>query len=162
MVLDIQAKEVIDKIARDLKVQPSLSVPRKLSENIQLEYNVNPERDIQSNTGTLSDGTALTLFTTSLVKDTFLVGATLSVAKDIVSDSIVSQIKFTPFGAAANAAGLAMRYEPITVGSNLNVALNLPMPIKLARGSIVSVANSTATASIDTVAAVYFYEVDAQ
>ena len=40
MVLDIQSKEVIDKISDELKVQPAHEIPRELAKQIQLTYDI--------------------------------------------------------------------------------------------------------------------------
>jgi len=160
-MVDIQSKEVIDKISDDLKVQPSLQIPRELAKQIQLVYNVNPEREIKIASVTASDSTAVAIMTTSATKNTFLIGASLSTAKDVVSTSLFSAIRGHVFGQAATAILFAQRYEPVTAGAH-SLTINFSKPIKLERASVVSVSNSTNVASIDTTGIVYFFETDPQ
>jgi len=160
-MVDIQSKEVIDKISDELKVQPAMEIPRALAKDIQLVYEVNPTPLIQTISSTVSDGTAITIFTTSAVKDTFMVGLSLSVAKDVLATSLFSRITARPFGQAANLEFIRIRYEPVTVGDFIE-SLSFPHPIKLARGSPISLTNSTAVGSIDTTGIIFFYETDPQ
>jgi len=129
MGLDIQSKEVIDKISDELKVQPALAIPRELSDKIQLVYAVNPVRHlIQTNGGTLSDGTSATPFSFHATKNTFVTGLTISVAKSVLSQSINSSINLIIKGSAATSAFLTINYEPLTVGSNLNMVMKFDPP----------------------------------
>jgi len=159
-MVDIQSKEVIDKISEDLKVQPAMQIPRELAKQIQLIYNVNPERIIQTRINTAADATVATIHTTSAVKDTFLIGVFLSVSKDVVSTSLNSDIRFVPFGGVSTAV-LTIKYEPVTAGQFVSNR-EFMIPIKLARGSNVTVHNSTNTASIDAGGIINFYETDPQ
>ena len=157
--MDIQAKEVIDKISEDLKVQPSLSIPRALSKEIQLSYNVNPERDIKAVNGTASDSTGVTIFTTHATKRTFMIGMNLSVAKDAISTSISSAIEGKFMSGPPNTNLFLIRYEPLTAGQFAE-NITFPIPIELEKGVLIRVTNTTAVGSIDTTAIIYFYEVD--
>jgi len=160
-MVEIQSKEIIDKMSEDLKVQPSMTLPRTLANNIQPTYEVNPDRLIQFAGGGPTDATSTTIHTTHATKDTFLIAATMSTSKSVLSTSTNSSIAVTVFGGAALAM-LVTRYEPVTAASNLRQSMNFPMPIKLERGTDINVTNSTAIASIDTRAHVYFFEVDPQ
>lgn len=160
MGLDIQSKEVIDKISDDLKLQPSMKIPREIADKIQLVYNVNPERIVKVTKGAVSDGTASTIFTTSLVKETFMIGCSLTVAKDVVNDSLFSDVNARPFEQAGDTM-LRIRYEPVTAGQ-FTESIFFPIAIKLRRGSVVTVNNESGLASIDTTALIYFYETDPQ
>lgn len=157
-MVDIQSKEVIDKIAEDLKVQPALQIPRELAKAIQLVYNVNPERMIRIKGNTASDATSAAIHTTSATKDTFLVGLSLTIAKSALATSLSSGIIITPFGEASATVEL-IRYEPTTAGQ-FHTNIQFIKPIKLNRGSTVTVTNTTATASIDTTGTIFFFEVD--
>jgi len=161
MALEIQSKEVIDKISEELKVQPALQIPRKIGEKIDLVYSVNPARKLQVAGGTVADATEGSIFTAAANKRTFLVHAHLSVAKDVVSDSVSTWLRCTPLGQAANTVFLNMRYEPITVASNLNLTWTASEPLEIEPGSAVLITNSTATASIDAGAVITYFETDA-
>jgi len=159
-MVDIQSKEVIDKISEDLKIQPAMTIPREIAKQIQLVYGVNPDRLIRRASAGASDATTATILTTSAVKDTFLIAMQLTVSKDVVATSILSSIVGTPFGGITDLL-LRIRYEPVTVGQ-FSQGLSLPIPMKLDRGSLVTVVNSTAVGSIDATAIIYFYETDPQ
>lgn len=158
-MVDIQSKEVIDKISEELKVQPSMQIPRELAKLIQLVYNVNPERLIRTRRNLISDTSSVQMFTTSSIKDTFFVGASLSIAKDAVNDSINTTMTIFPFGDTGRQV-LEIRYEPTTAASNLSKDIQLSQPIKLGRGTAITITNSAATASIDVSAIIRFFEVD--
>jgi len=161
-MVDIQSKEVIDKISDELKIQPSLNVPREIGKNIQLTYNVNPTQyTVKTATVTLSDGTVGNMFTTHATKRTFLIGGQISISKDVVATSVASTLRGFLIGDTVIKNLMTMRYEPVTVGSNLNLTKNwIDMPIELEKGTLMSATNSTAIASIDTTMTVFFYETD--
>ncbi len=160
MALDIQSKEVIDKISRDLKVQPSLQIPRKLSENIQLIYNVNPERLIQTKNADALNTTSSTIHTTHATKETFLLGVQLAVSKDVVNDGEFSRITIFPFGKAVETAHI-IRYNFTTAG-DFSSSITFPKPIKLEKNSIIGVVNNSGTSLINATGIIFFYEVDPQ
>ena len=157
--MDIQSKEVIDKIAEDLKVQPSLDIPRTLSKDIQLTYDCNPRRSVKLAAATCADATTTTAFTSSSTRRTFITGILLTATKSALSTSIISQVNGTPKGGAANYSFCALRYEPLTAGS-FNTFVSFPVPLEIEKGSAVNVTNSTAVASIDTSAIIQYYEED--
>ncbi len=162
MAPDIQAKEVIDKISRDLKIQPALQIPRELAEKIQLNFNVNPDREGKIATSSISDSAAGTIHITHATRRTFITGVQISVAKDAVNTSLFSRISATQKGGVTGGAILRIRYEPLTAASNLFASMIFPNPIELEKGTAVSLTNSTAIASIDSAAVITFFEVDPQ
>jgi len=159
--VEIQSKEIIDKMAEDLKVQPSMLLPRELGKTIMPVFNVNAPPLIKTAFGGASDSVSTTIHTTSTRRDTFLVAGFLTTTKDVVSTSITSQITFVAFGDTGVNGLVALRYEPVTAQGGMVTQITLPMPgIKLARGTAINVTNSTAIASIDSRGGVFFYETD--
>lgn len=161
MGLDIQSKEIIDKISEELKVQPSLKIPRELMDKIQLVYSVNPERLVVSKIGTASDATTVTIHTTHATKRTFLIGAQLTIAKDVVSTSLFSAINIIGVDGRATTF-IRIRTEPVTAAQGLTESISLSIPIEVEKSSIINIVNSTATGSIDATGLIYFFEVDPQ
>lgn len=155
----IQSKEVIDKISDELKIQPSMKIPRELADKIQLIYNVNPARLIQIKSANAVDSTSGTIHTTHAVKRTFITGATVSVTKDVVSTSVISEIKATMLNQSSAGLLIRMRYEPVTAGQFIHSVIFDP-PVELAKGTSVTTNNSTAIASIDNTGLISFYETD--
>ena len=113
--LEIQSKEVIDKISEDLKVQPAQKIPRKLSKDIQLSYDCNPLPEMQFKNLVISDSTSGIIHTTHATKRTFLVGIHLSVSKDANSTSNKSTVIGYGKGKAVSTL-ISIRTEPTTAG----------------------------------------------
>lgn len=162
-MVDIQSKEVIDKISDDLKVQPSMLIPRELAKHIQLVYVANPgvnDRELQAIEGVTSDSLSSIIFTTHTTKRTFLTGINMTYAKDAVNDGNSSNVLATLVRGNTSVI-IPMRYEPTTAGSD-NTAILFPVPLELAKGTQVLLNNNSATASIDAGAVVFFFETDPQ
>lgn len=157
-MVDIQSKEVIDKISEELKVQPSMQIPRELAKQIQLIYNINPERKIQIKVADASDSTFANIMTTHAKKRTFLIGVYLTVSKDVLNDSLFSSITVIP-KKGAQVTIISIRYEPLTAGQ-FTESIMFPVPIELEKSSGIGISNTTATASIDTGGRIFFYEED--
>lgn len=160
-MVDIQSKEAIDKMSTELKVQPAMMLPRALVNSIQPTFSINPDRAVQVRSATLSDGVTATIFTTSATNDTYIIGVQITTTKDAVGSSVQSAIVAFPFGQPVSSL-IQIRYAPLTAASNLFGEIQFALPVRLDRGSIVTVTNQSGVASIDTGVVVYFYEVDAQ
>ena len=161
-MVDIQSKEVIDKISDELKIQPAVDIPRNLAKDIQLVFDVSQKQfGIFIKTATASDATSALIHTCKLGVRTFFIGYYLSVAKSVASTSLFSQVRVTTVHEPVVNAVVTMRYEPVTAG-DLIINTSFPIPMELAAGSEITVTNSTNVASIDTVAGVYLYEVNPQ
>lgn len=159
-MVDIQSKEVIDKIADELKIQPAEAIPRKLNDSIQPTYNVNPRKVIKVINGGASDSVSTQIFATNSKKITYITAISMSVSKDVVSPSIVSGVSGTPFGEASKTL-LNVRYEPLTAMSGVGAYINFgETGLRMANGSSIIMTNSSATASIDARATIVYYELD--
>jgi len=155
-MVDIQSKEVIDKMSEDLKVQPSLTLPRVLGTTIQPTYEVNPVLKPRNFQAAISDALAVTILTTDPIKRTFLHSVFLTVAKDVVSTSTFTRIDGFALGSSTTSSEnfLIVRYEPVTVGSNITAQMRFDPPIELQKGALLRVRHGNATASIDGTAIV--------
>ncbi len=159
-MVEIQSKEVIDKISDELKVQPALEIPRELAKQIQLSYNINPKDVVEVRNKGLSDGTSALIHTTHSEKRTFLLEAAMSIAKDVNATSIFSTIEATPLGKAEQNIAV-VRYEPLTVASHLRSEQNMH-GIELEKGTEINFTHGNAAASIDGSATIFFIETDPQ
>ena len=150
---------VIKKLVKVLNLQTGKDkIPSELAEKIQAVVSAEPERTIFAKEQTCSDATTTTIFTTDAKKNTYAVGVSLSVSKDAVATSTSSRIAGTlDEGGGINL--IRIRYEPLTAGQ-FTESITFPYPIKLAKSSNVSVANSTAIASVDASATIFYYEED--
>jgi len=159
-MVEHQSKEVVDKLSRDLKIQPAEALPKDMEAKIRAVFNVNPDRQIRFVAANLSDSLSGTLFTASATKETYLVAAHLSTAKDVVATSLFTNLTAVAFGDSEKTL-LRIRYEPVTAGQ-FTTNMAFPLPILLEKGSVVSIKHSTAVASIDSAGIIYFFEVDPQ
>lgn len=144
----------------ELKVQPALALPRELGKMIVPTFEVNPRPQMQFIEGIAGDAVSATIMTTHSTKRTFLIATSLSVSKDIVSDSVRSYIAVTAKGKTGSIFS-QIRYEPLTAGSHL-LQFVLPLPIELEPNTIIEIVNTSGTASIDAAGVIYFYETDPQ
>lgn len=163
MVLEIQSKEVIDKISDELKVQPSLEIPRQLAEKIQLIYNVNPPRITKFVTGDnkTSSGSS-TIYAASNIKDTYITGVLLGVNADATCDkaSGVWRLQGTINGVAVD----LIKIPNITLTA-LDKVMFVPFnpPVKIDRGSNIILGNDTFAAGVAIrTGTAYGYETDPQ
>lgn len=160
-MVEIQSKEVIDKMSDELKVQPALLLPRELGKMIVPVYNVNPPRNIRVASSVASDSVSATVMTASLTKRTFIIGCSVTIAKSALSDSIFSILQANIKNQFSTTSLLTINYEPSTAGS-FTESLTFSEPIEITPGTAISIANNAATASIDTRGTVYFFETDPQ
>ena len=160
MVLDIQSKEVIDKISDELKVQPSLQIPRELMDKIQLVYNVNPFNPVTIiATAAADNSTAAVVFTTPAERDFYLTSVILSVIKDVNSTSTRSSMNVRIN--EVNTELIHIAGISVTAQNDV-VSLNYNPPIKLSRGGEITVNNTTAVSKIVARASITGYTTDPQ
>jgi len=162
-MVDIQSKEIIDKMSDDLKVQPAMQLPRELGKQILPVYNVNPVRNIDVKSVNVNDtATAIAIHTTSATKRTFLIGVSIAVNKDVVNVGTNSLIRANVTGNLTVATNLLIvRYESVTAGS-FNENIMFPIPIEITKNTSIEFKHNGALASIDGTGIVYFYETDPQ
>lgn len=147
------------KLKDSFKIQEGIeNVPTKVAESIVPVLEVSAEKKIQVREQIMSDASSQTIITTSSTKRTFFIGGLLSVSKDVVSDAITSSINITPHGGQSRVF-LGIRYEPLTAGQ-FSQKIILPFPIELKKNTPIGLINSSATASIDALAVIYYYEED--
>jgi len=155
----INNTETIKRILDDAGIQTAIDkVPQELTEKVLPVLISNPIYQVKSKRNSANDQTSALIHSTSSTKRTFLIGASISCSKDVVSDSIKSTVSCTLKGAQSSSI-LTILYEPTTAASNLSQNITFPIPVELEKGTNINVTNSTATASIDTEGFVYYYEV---
>ena len=164
-MVDIQSKEVIDKISDELKIQPSLEIPRQLGKDIQLAYEVNPR--ILTNLAVTLDRAAsggLTIFTTDTERDTYITGVIHTFSKDVACDVASGVNKIT----VEDVSGLSFAISEIAIltltAEAETVHATLKHPIKLKKGSLVLLGgnNSFAAGLFSRAVTVIGYTTDPQ
>jgi len=162
-MVDIQSKEVIDKISDELKVQPSLEIPRRLMDKIQLVYGVNPDyrEKMRFATATRITTGASTILTSNTTKRTFLTGLYFNYQHDVVADSTGFTITATPI--ATRAVTNVVNLVKITLTAKQDrVSITFNPPMELAPNTSV-VMNQTFTVGVGVMAGgVTFFETDPQ
>lgn len=140
-MVDIQSKEVIDKISDELKIQPALNIPRVLGKDIQLVYGVNPQKNntVLFSTVRAASASNFVLFTVDSNKDTFLTGLNFTVDSDVVADNTTYHVELT----VANGAEFRIFqfFKTTTTAIRDQIVLNFNHPIKLFRGSTIQLTN---------------------
>jgi len=159
-MVDIQSKEVIDKMSEELKVQPSMSLPRTLVNNIQPTFEVGNRRPVvKIAENSLIDGTNAVILTTHATKRTFIIGYLMSLAKDVVATSLFSTINAVPLNRSGSQTVSILRYEPVTAGQFIQT-YTFPIPMELEPNTTVNFTHSLGVASIDGNCVIYFFELD--
>lgn len=148
-MVDIQSKEVIDKISDELKVQPALQIPRELAKQIQLTYDVGARRIIDiARGGVRTTSGDLNIFVTPTDKDFFLVSCSIGYIKDAACDDatgIAARILATIDGVGRDLLGL----PGITLtASNDSITSFFPAAIKLSRGTAISITGGSFTLGV--------------
>lgn len=135
-MVDIQSKEVIDKISDELKLQPAMQIPRALMEKIMLVYNINPVRivDLLEKQFSIATGTNNVL-TTAATRDTFLTGISWSLHVDAANNGTIASVDVVlPDGRIRDI--ISLRKLALLEGIFVKVIAFDP-PIKLARNSLI-------------------------
>ena len=151
-------KDAVEALRNLTGLMTAEGIPQELQDKIQAVLVINPEKEIQVKDLTASDTVGANIMTTSATKRTFLTGVHLSVSKNIVSDSLFSRVNAIAKGKAAINV-LKLLYEPLTAGT-IHESVMFNPPIELEKSTLITMGNSTTTASIDINTTLYFYEVD--
>lgn len=161
-MVDIQSKEVIDKISDELKVQPAMAIPRALAEKLQLVYVVNPfpvtrkfAIDTKSTTG------SVTLFVTNSVLDTFITSISLSVTSDATADNTSYFIAGQIFGQVGGQSLIILNKQTTTAESVIHT-VNFNPPIKMTRNSVMTHGTAFTVGAATFTTIIFGYTTDPQ
>jgi len=159
-MVEHQSKEVVDKIAEVLKIQPATAFPKDVKEGIQPVFDINPERitTIVVRQGTTSTNT-LTVFTTPANQDFYLTSAQISYTKDVSSDNVAVNLTITPELSGAADELIELVSQTLTVKDD-HSAMNFSQPIKLQRGSTITLAGGFTVGTMTKVGIITGYSLD--
>lgn len=160
-MVDIQSKEVIDKISDELKIQPALQIPRGLSKDIQLTYEVNPQKNISvaADAAKLATGTEV-LMTTPTDRDFYLTTAILSGQADVLCDNVSISLNAQLKGKVSNEI-LRLAKISLTVFSG-QIAITFPQPMLLDRGTTILIASTFSAGACSFAGTITGYVTDPQ
>jgi hypothetical protein len=161
----IHNSEILREVREGGSLQPGADIiPSVLQNTIVPVMEVNPKLlrriTLIKQAGTASSG-AVTVATTATDKETWLVGFSMGLQKDVTCDlsTNVMSLSITPY----QSAQVAIFHFPIltlTVQS-FSVVTPLPFPIKLTPGSSITISSGVHTAgSLYKCATVWLYEVE--
>jgi hypothetical protein len=144
------------------KAQITDTLPSKLGNEVIPVMEVNPKMlrycDLVKSV-IATNTTSSTIVTLSSDKDFYLCGGALSVVKDVTSPSTTSAIAITNFGDSSATNFLAIVGLTLTIQENCT-SIDLARPIRLARGSSITLTNASATANVSSRASIWGYYID--
>jgi hypothetical protein len=161
ITMEIQSTDLKKAIIEATKINPSAAtIPSKLSDVVVPVIDVSPAHnriiDFVS-TGAATNNTGATLFTTATDKDFYLTNVSISMIKDVTATSTGSYVSVIMGGSTKTIARIVGITLTVQQG---NMVVNFPVPIKLDRGTLVTVNNTTNVANVSALATVYGYYVD--
>ena len=135
-------------------------VPAEIEDRLQLVLDVSPFKNKISNinvSGAATNSTSTTLLTTATDKDTYVTAVSLSIIKDVTATSVFSGINVVINGAVI----YLTRIPGITLTVQQDsMSVSFPYPIKLDRGTGITLANSTNVANVSSYATVSGFTID--
>jgi len=163
-MVDIQSKEVIDKISDELKIQPSLMIPRGLAKDIQLTYEVNPARPILTTfrqsvatTGTNSVAAAPSIGN----KIYHVTGVLLNIQEDATSNNIRTHVSATALGGGILV--LAELNKLTTTATTREIYVDYSNnPVPIAVGANITLTNTFSAGAANKGALIIGYFADAE
>lgn len=101
-----------------------------------------------------NNATSATIYTTPTDQDFYLVAAYLATIKDATATSTSERILATINGASTN----ILRFLSFTLTAETrDTQITLPIPVKIDRGTTITVNNGTGNANISTTGGIYGY-----
>lgn len=128
--------------------------PTKVNDSVQPVININPKDYRRCNivkVGSATNANA-TIYTTPTDKDFYLVGACISRIKDAASDETFSSIALTIDGDTSSTNILRLSGITLTADSK-ELSSDFTCPIRLKRGSTITLARTASTAGVLTYSA---------
>lgn len=161
----IHNSDLIKGISKNAALQLNIdNPPNKLADKVVPTMETNPEclrkvTRIFSATATNATGATILASSTSETREFFIVGAMLNLIKDATSTSTTSEIQVTLD--EQTAAQPIIKIPTITLTAEvLSASITLPIPCKIKKGSVISIANSTNVANISATGIIYGYYVE--
>lgn len=159
---DTQNKDIVLNIQDTLKLNPLTdAVPKAIVPTIQPTFEVHRKVSDQVS-GLIATSTGVqTLLTASATKDTYITGATLSIIKDSTCDMASGAVTITcvpnASGVSKNLVGIAILTLTAQADS---ISIAFPTPIKIARGSIVTMPGAFTVGACSRIGTISYYTED--
>lgn len=158
----IYNSDLTKEIIQGAKIQTSLdTVPNKLASSVVPVMEVNPKllREINLNKyGTASNSTSAILYTTPTDKDFYITSAQISLIKDATSTSTETYISCEMENGSL---GILIDISTFTLtAQTAQNSISFPFPIKIKRGTNITINNTTNVANIRSSATITGYLID--
>lgn len=154
----INSSDHIQRMVSSLRLSSWEKIPAELADKVLPVFFINFPHQIYFKNTTAANSTTTTIHTCSTTMDTYICGCSLSVIKDVTSTSTGSSINATPYG-QATAIQLIRIASLTTTVQNDTLSQTFFQPIRLARGSTITVTNTTNVANVSATGCIHFYEV---
>lgn len=152
-------KELIDVA----KLQQSKGeIPSELAEKVIPVIDINPKHARVANVvkrTIATNATAQTIYTTPTDKDFYLTSASLAMIKDATATSLFSTIQLIPDGSTSTIPILLIPGFTLTAQTG-QISLSFPAPIKVAKGTNITINNSTNVGNVSADGCITGYLID--
>lgn len=132
-------------------------LPDFVDEGITLVYNIEPDINVLLD-GTATNATSATIYTTPTDRDFFIKQVQLSINKDATATSTFSAITCVVGGVTKTL--LRVNTTTLTAVQGLCNVVTLPNGLKVDRGTIIAVTNTTNVANISATGIISGYIID--
>jgi len=155
----IYNSEVLQEVIKRGKLLSASGVPNQLNDKIQASMEINPQI-IKNADSSFADVTNSTSGNIAIPtdRDVYIIGATLSVIKDVTATSTKSEITYKSENGQTKSI-LGISGITLTPQSN-SISISLSHPIKIQFGTTPTIANSSATGNIKTCGSLFFFTDD--
>ncbi len=158
----IHNTDLFKELKDGIKIQQMRDViPSQLAEKVVPVMEVNPKLLRRINVmkkGAASNATSSTIYTTPTDKDFFLTNATICAWKDVTAVAASQRLNVTIDGAVTPI--FTIETLTLTAIQPVTASLNFSCPLKIDRGTGISVTNDNATANTKVAATIFGYLVD--
>jgi hypothetical protein len=144
--------QVTQEIVRSLKLDTNVDkIPNAIP---TIEVGLKNSKELLCANTSNTNSTPINMITTPLDRDFYICGASLSTIKDVTATSALCTLDVTINGQTAvllSIAGLTLTVQSSTISQTFK------NPIKIDRGTIVRITNSTATGNFRSSACIQYY-----
>lgn len=160
----IYNSDITKQIVNQIKASTARDkIPDEIADKVIPTINVSPFQTKTSKpfpiSGSLSNATSVTLYTCHATKATYLTGAFLSYIKDATATSTDISIKI--IDDESNLSNSLIKIRSITLTAQNGTAFwNSPFPIKLKKGSTITLTSDTNVANIIASGTLMGFEID--
>lgn len=153
--------EIVDKIRRLFKLSASENIPNSSGESVNPVLIANPD-NFTKVLGSLTRTTTAaapgaTILTSHATKETYITGIDIAITSDVLADNVAMNVRVTINGALVILTNLNKQTLTIT---NNEARVMFPIPIKIDKGSVVTLVNVFTAGASRTDVSILGYEIE--